>query len=295
MAKDAGKRTKTLIISLIIVVIILMFGGWSDGVSFEDSVAVVRLEGVIRSSSGFMDETMTVSEFSRLFEEAEDNSNVKAIVVEINSPGGSPVASAEIAAIILQSEKPVVAWIAEVGASGAYWVATSADRIVSHPLSMTCSIGAYIQISDFSKLLEDYNVSQTTIKSGEHKDIGNPYREMTESEEAIFQNMVEQINEEFVRVVRERREGADLSEVSDGRPCIGKKALELGLVDSVGSRESAISLAEELAGEEDLALVEIGQEGSLLESLIGSYSDRIARTIGLTISNNINSLPSFQS
>ena len=76
---------------------------------------------------------------------------------------------------------------------------------------------------------------------------------------------------------------------------IGKKALELGLVDSVGSRESAISLAEELAGEEDLALVEIGQEGSLLESLIGSYSDRIARTIGLTISNNINSLPSFQS
>ncbi|HIJ99788.1 TPA: signal peptide peptidase SppA [archaeon] len=295
MAKKVGRRTKTLIISLIIISVILILSGWSDGVSFENSVAVVKLEGIITSSGGFMDETMTVSEFSKLFGRAEDSSNVKAIVVEINSPGGSPVASAEIASIIMKSEKPVVAWIADVGASGAYWVATSADKIVSHPLSITCSIGAYIQISDFSRLLEDYNVSQTTIKSGEHKDIGSPFRQMTEDEEAIFQNIVDQINEEFVRVVRERREGADLSEVSDGRPCTGKEALELGLVDSVGSRESAISLAEELAGEEDLNIVEIESEGSFLESLIGSYTDRIARTIGLTIINSINSLPSFQS
>ena len=162
----------------------------SDSEPTTGNVAVIPIKGVIMIDSEdslFATSVASSTDIVKLIEKAESDPSIEAIVFDINSPGGAPVASAEIARAIAEAEKPTVAVIREVGASGAYWAASAADHIIANEVSITGSIGVLASYLEYGDLLAEYNVSYTRFVSGEHKDMGSPYREMTNEEEEIYQ------------------------------------------------------------------------------------------------------------
>lgn len=238
-----------------------------------ERIAVIPISGTIslgRALSGGADSTHIIESI----EAADKNPSVKAILLEINSPGGSPVASAEIAEAIKNAEKPTVAWIGETGASGGYWAASAADMIVAHQMSITGSIGAFSTIFEAEELMNKIGLRQQTIKSGEFKDIGTPFRNMTDDEKAIFQEIVLDIKDQFVEAVAENRalEKEYVMQIADGRPYLGTKALELKLVDKLGSQKDAIALAAELSNTTTRKTLYYGKERNPLEGLVTQAS-----------------------
>ena len=188
--------------------------------------------------------------------------------MEINSPGGSAVASEEIANAVKKTNKTTVAWIREAGASGAYWVASSADHIVANRVSITGSIGVIASYLEFPGLLESYNVTYRRLVSGKYKDIGSPYREMTPEETAIFQQSLDEIRDYFVSEVAKNRKMSkkDVDKIANGLFYLGAQAKELGLVDELGSKDEVVSYIEQ---KEDIKadIVEYKKEKTLLDIL----------------------------
>jgi protease-4 len=177
--------------------------------------------------------------------------DVGAIVFVINSPGGSVVATREVYNAIQELDKPSVSYFREVAASGAYYVASGTDYIVSDPDAITGSIGVIATFTQMSGLFEKIGINVTTIKSGDYKDIGSPYRNVTEDEQKILQELVDEVYQEFHSVVLNNRKGKlDLvrfSEVADGRILTGRQAEKVGLVDETGTKKDAIKKAADLA------------------------------------------------
>ena len=171
-----------MIAGFIAVGIISLFSG-VDVDYLEGNVAMIPIEGVIvgTDSSGlFFDDSVSSLDTIELIEKADRNPNIKAIILQINSPGGSAVASEEIANAVKKTNKTTVAWIREAGASGAYWIASSADYIVSSRVSITGSIGVIASYLEFGNFLEDHNVTYRRLVAGKYKDMGSPMREMTD-------------------------------------------------------------------------------------------------------------------
>lgn len=214
---------------------------------WSEKVAIIQLHGGIESTVGRGIDPESVI---KLIDSAESNPGVKAILFDINSPGGTPVGSDEIANAIKKVEKPTVAWIGDVGASGAYWIASASDKVVAHRMSITGSIGAYTTLIVVSGMMDKLGIQHETLQSGLYKDVGNPFRNVTEADREIFSEMVNETYDEFVKAVAENRGlGQDyVYSIADGRPYSGKKAHELGLVDELGNRADAIALAGELGG-----------------------------------------------
>src|SRR3972149_2081793 len=163
-----------------------------SGTEFETiggNVAVIPIEGVIMGSdsSGLFEETVTSKDTIKLIEKAEKNPSIKAVLFEINSPGGSAVASEEIANAIRKINKTKAALIREVGASGGYWIASSTDYVVANRVSITGSIGVIASYLEFPGLLGEYNVTYRRLVAGKYKDIGSPFKEMTDEEQKLFQ------------------------------------------------------------------------------------------------------------
>jgi protease-4 len=187
-----------------------------------------------------------------LLETARDDEKIGAVVIDINSPGGLPVATREIGEKIKQvkMKKPVVAWIGESGTSGGYWIATTSDWVMADPLSVVGSIGVIMEVPNLSGLMEKLGVQITTIKGGDYKDIGSPFRNMTDDEIALLENISAQLHEEFINEVSQNRELnlTQTRKLADGQIYLGRKALELGLIDELGTRDDAIEKAAELAG-----------------------------------------------
>lgn len=259
---------------------------------WAERIAVIPINGGIVTggvtSIGDVDASSVISEI----EAADSNPSVKAILIEINSPGGSPVASAEIADAIKSAKKPTVAWIGEVGASGGYWVASAADKVVAHPMSLTGSIGAYSMVIEAGGLMDKLGLAQETIKSGEFKDIGSPYRNMTDAEKAIFQETVLEIKEQFVDTVAKNRNMSkeSVEAIADGRPFLGTKALKLGLVDSLGSEKDAIKLAAKLGNTTTENTLYYGQNTNPLNTLLSQSS----ASLGYGISKGFSSTSGMQ-
>lgn len=228
---------------LVIVGVISEGGG--DGIAaFGDKVGVVELDGAIDEGNGRM-VIWQLDQWAR-------NGSIKAIVMHINSPGGGVAISQEVydAIVRAKQEKPVVASMASVAASGGYLVACAADRIVANPGTITGSIGVIMQFYTYKDLLGKVGVQIETVKSGEMKDVGNPDREMTKKEELMLKSVVMDSYEQFVEVVAQGRD-LDKEEVyplADGSIFTGAQALNLGLVDTLGGLKEAIDLAADLAG-----------------------------------------------
>ncbi len=187
-------------------------------------------------------------------EKAERDDHVRALVLRINSPGGTVTASDilyhELVGLKERRKIPVVAAILDVGASGGYYVALAADRIVAHPTTVTGSIGVLMLTVNAGGLLEKIGVSASYIKSGEFKDMGSPFRALRPEERVIFQELIDRFYGRFVGLVaRSRRlDEARVRAFADGRVYTASEALDLGLVDRIGYLEDAIALAKQAAG-----------------------------------------------
>lgn len=221
-----------------------------------DEIAVIYIDGVIsgaRAANNLLTENGGTDEVIKQLHAAAADKSVRAIVLRINSPGGSSSATEEVAGEIQkirQSGKLVVTSMGDVAASGGYWLAASTDKIYANPTTLTGSIGVYMPYSNWEELYKKIGIRQEKIKSGAHKDILSSDRPMTPEERVILQTMVDEIYESFVQVVAEGRE-MDVDEVrklADGRVYTGKQAMALGLVDEMGNLYDAIDGAAELAG-----------------------------------------------
>lgn len=249
--------------------------------SFDSSVGVVPMFGIMDESSG----RPVITYLDRW----KENSSIKAIVVHINSPGGGTAISQEIYDAILRvrEEKPVVVSMAGVAASGGYYIACAADRIVANPGTVTGSIGTIMSFHTFERVLDKLGIGTETIKSGELKDVGAYSHDMTNKEKLMLRSVVMDGYEQFVGAIAEGRgmEREDVYAVADGSIFSGLQAYNLGLVDTLGGLRVAVELAAELAGiEEDPDIVRPrtrrrGYLSELFSSLLGDLGHQVEGAI----------------
>ena len=206
------------------------------------NVALIPIEGVITGNGGgsFGESYLSSKDIVEFIESADENSHVKVILLEINSPGGSAVASDEIATAVKNTKKPVVSLIREVGASGGYWVASATEHIVANRMSITGSIGVISSYLEFSGLMEKYGVGYEQLTAGANKDLGTPYKKLTTDKKDILQKKIDRIHDFFIEEVAKNR---DLSEdkvraVATGEFYLGIEAMNFGLIDELGNKKS---------------------------------------------------------
>jgi len=211
---------------------------------YGGNVGLVEMFGVISESSG----RPVIEQLDKL----ADNKSIKAIIVHINSPGGGVAISQEIFNAIKRAreQKPVVADMASVAASGGYYIACAADRIVANPGTITGSIGVILEFHTFQRLMDKLGIGTETVKSGEMKDVGTYSRKMTKKEELMLSSVVMDSYEQFVDAVSTGRgmEKDEIYPLADGSIFTGLQAYNLGLVDTLGGLKEAEDLAANLAG-----------------------------------------------
>ena len=260
----------------------------SDGAPTSlGNAAIIPIKGTILvepSVLSFGGESATSSNIIKLIDRAEKDVNVKAIVFEINSGGGSAVASEEIAARVKRIKKPKVAWIREVGASGAYWIASATDYIIANRMSITGSIGVISSYLDFSGFLSDHNVTYQRLVAGEFKDMGSPLKELTPMEEKLFSDRLSLIHKYFIEAIAENRglEEEEVEDLASGLFYIGSQAKELKLIDDVGGEEEVKAYLEKTL-EMPVELKNIESRKGFLESMSGVFSKNsffVGRGIG---------------
>jgi protease-4 len=243
-----------------------------------DKVGVVMVEGVImaggRASPVFGGPSGSRAIMSDLRAAGRDR-DVKAVVLYINSPGGSAASSQSIYQEVknLAKRKPVIAVMDDVAASGGYYVACAADKIVANGSTLTGSIGVIWSGITFYELMNNLGVEDFTIASGRYKDSGSAWRPLRPDERQLFENLVGDVYNQFVDAVTEGRdmERTKVLEVADGRVFTGRQALELGLIDDLGSYYDAVALAAKEAGIEGEAKTKIiGGSGGLFGQMIGT-------------------------
>ncbi|HOW16284.1 MAG TPA: signal peptide peptidase SppA [bacterium] len=234
----------------------------------KDEVAVLEIKGVIAEADEVLEKIRTISE----------KSGVKAVIVRIDSPGGGVAASQEIYEELkrLDKTKPVIASLSSLAASGGYYVAIGARKIVANPGSLTGSIGVIMQLADLQKLYDFIKITPITIKSGKFKDIGSTSRNMTTEERQILQKLSDDIHVQFKKHVAEARKipMSEVDKLADGRIFTGLGAKDVHLVDEIGNFEDAIDLAAKEAGikgKPKLYYPEAKKDG-LLKVLMGTRS-----------------------
>lgn len=284
MVKEKGNRWY-LAIKIIIILAILSFivsGFFSlfieDNINFKQgNVALIPIKGFITSEKGnvFGQEITTSSTVVQFIEEADKNPNIKGIILEINSPGGSPVATEEIANAIKSTNKTKVAWIREIGTSGAYWIASSCDKIVASRMSFTGSIGVIGSYLQFSGLLRDYNITYERLIAGEFKDIGSPFKPLSIQERKLLQEQLDRLHNYFISTIAKNRNLSEekVRELATGMFYLGQEAKDLGLVDIIGGKEEAKRIIEKelnITAE----LVEYKEEKRLIDLLSEMFSQQ---------------------
>lgn len=283
----------SLLVLILIVALVSMLGG-SDFLSSApngDTVAVIPLQGEIGyGSSGVSGETIITPEMMKdAMKQAESDGSVSSILIKVNSPGGSPVASEEIMNAINNSEKPVVVWISDTGASGAYLAASSADDIIASPSSMVGSIGVIMDFTDLSQYYQNNGIDKYSIKAGEYKDMGSDYRPLTSNEKGMLQSMVNEDYAHFIDIVAVNRNLTTnyTQSIAEGKIYTGTQAKNLKLVNDTGGEKQALDAAAKLGGiKGSYNTIDINPSSGLLD-ILNSMSSRIAYSIGLGIGNNL--------
>jgi len=289
-AKKVNKRWIIVIAVVSVIVVLSLVKQINDfKIQVKDKIAVVPLSGVIGvSDSSFLGESFVSStDIVEVLEKIGEDDSIKAVILEINSPGGTVVASEEIVNAVKELDKPTVAWIREVGASGAYWVASATDVIVADPLSITGSIGVISSYLQFSDLLKEYGVEYERLVSGDYKDTGSPFKELEVDERRLLQGKINLIHEFFVGAVAENRNMTyeEVKGLSTGIFYLGKEAKELGLVDVLGGKKEAVEISENLAGIKDAELVVFEEEKTLLD-LFGGITSNVFYYLGKGMGSN---------
>ena len=213
----------------------------SSFIGKSDSIGVIKIEGLIYDSEPVL----------KALQKFKELDHIKAILVRIDSPGGVVGASQEIYSELkkMRGSKKVVASLGSLGASGAYYIACGAEKIVANPGTLTGSIGVIMEFANLQKLYQWAKLDHTVIKSGKYKDVGSPFRPMNTDEKEFLNNLVKNVHEQFKGVVLAERKIAPshVETVADGRVFTGEEAKQLGLVDRLGNFQDAVDLAKELA------------------------------------------------
>ena len=249
--------------------------------SSKPGLAWIKVRGVIAqdNNSGAFSRPAGASAIAKRIRQAAEEKNVKAIVLDINSPGGTVASVQNIYGELLRAKakgKKIVALLRDVAASGGFYIAMAADKIVAEPGTITGSVGVIMQTGNVEGLFEKIGVKMIPITSGKYKDIGSAYRPMTTAEKAILQDMVNDTYTQFFAAVKAGRPDVkeeDLLEYTDGRVFTGQRAYNLGFVDKLGGEEDARLLAGELAGLKDPKV--LSQRGDGIKEFIFSLGSNM--------------------
>ncbi|MEM4755541.1 MAG: signal peptide peptidase SppA [Candidatus Woesearchaeota archaeon] len=216
----------------------------------EGNVAVISIKGVITNERVLFETNAVSDDILLLIDQAEEDPQIKAVVFEIESPGGYVVPSEEIANKIKTMKKPTVAVIRNVGASGAYWIASATDYVIASKVSITGSIGVQSSYLDFAGLMRRYNVTYNRLTGGEYKDMGSPFKELSEDERVKLAKKINMIHQYFANEVAANRNisSEKMQEIATGEFYLGVEALELGLIDQIGNMDTAKKYLEEKLG-----------------------------------------------
>ncbi len=265
------KNLTSLVIAILLISWIMQlscnFGG--------NKVAVISLNGPIQSERGgllFSGSVISPQLVRNELSRAKSDPAVKAIVLRIESPGGSVAACQEILSEIEQVKKPIVVSMGTVVASGGYYISAKADKIVALPGTLTGSIGVIAEVPNIKGLYQKLGIEIEVFKGGKHKDMYGGLRELTPEERGLMQVLTDQLYDQFVQVVAEGRHLSEekTRELATGQLYTGVQAKELGLVDELGGISTAIDVAARLAGIEKPKVEYYKREApSLLSFLLG--------------------------
>lgn len=258
---------------------LLAGGSASPGLSLGGRVAIIPLVGIIESER----------EFVERLERYRDDSSVEAFLLEIRSPGGGAAPSQAIYEALRdlreEDDRPMVAWIGEIGASGGYYAALPADSIFALPSSVTGSIGVIMTLPNAGELLRRWGLEFEVIKSGENKDLGSFSRSLDDNERQVLQLLIDDTYEQFVDAVVESRplDRDSVLKLADGRVLSGSRAALVGLIDATGTLEEALDVAGRMAGlgEEPRTVRPQEPSGSLWEWLLQGSSSRLLERLGV--------------
>jgi len=229
----------------------------------KGAIAIIPIKGMITSEEPLFGLMAASTEIIRDIEEVEKKRKIKAVIFEINSPGGTPFASKEIANRIESMEKPAIAWVREHAASGAYWIASACDEIVADELSTVGSIGAMSIRPDIGELMKKFGIDVETLKTGTYKGLGLPYEKPTEEERELMKKELDEIQHTFLNAVAKNRKldlgDAKVKELSTGKVYLGREGKEMGLIDHLGGKELAIRIAKERSGIKREKIIDYGE------------------------------------
>ncbi len=281
-------------VGTILVLLALGFFGIGEGVYIPfvsaKKIAVIDVIGTLYESDDI------ISQLKR----HRKNGSVGAIILHIESPGGTVGASQEIYQEILRTREeydlPVFASLGGIAASGGYYIASACEKIYANPGTITGSIGVILNFPNMEELFSKIGLRFTVIKTGEYKDIGSSFREMTEEEKTILQDMIDDVFDQFVEAVVDGRLEAigeilslpkdaenkkalvteKVYELADGRVFSGRQALDYGLVDELGTLEDVIwAVADEIGIKGEPSVIRFEEPKSILEGIFGKDSIRI--------------------
>lgn len=261
------------------------------GPIFGGTVAVIPIQGEIgyASSDIFGGSVANPDTIKDQIKDAEEDPTINAILLDINSPGGTPVASTEIMGAVKNCSKPVVAWISDTGASGAYLVASGADKVVASRSSWVGSIGVIITLTDLSDLYKAIGVDKYSIKAGKFKDMGADYRNLTGEEKQMLQNMINEEHNNFISLIAENRkiDGDYVRTLAEGQVFTGTQAKELKLIDETGGKDQALDIAAELGGIEGPYEIITMTQPQTIEEILSGLSSKIGYSAGRGIGSII--------
>ena len=224
--------------------------------SMAPKVAIININGVIREGDSLDSNVFTPNQFSNYYDQIFDDKTYKAIILRINSPGGTPTATSHISNLIEKLKDknvPIITYIDNIGTSGAYWIATYSDRIYSNPYAIVGSIGVKSEAFGFEEFIEEYNISYRTYTSGEFKDFLSPFKKPSEKEEEMIQNILDSLYADFKIVVKENRNltEEEFEEISDGRIFLAKDSIDNKLIDEIIYFEDLKEIIENQTGEKE--------------------------------------------
>ena len=259
----AGAVMRAVVVILTIVVVIISVSAlWDVESSISNgscNIAVLPIEGAILPYYGLADFDLVITPevVEAFMDAAEDEPGIDAVMIEINSPGGTPVASQRIAERFRDSSLPVVGLIGDIGASGGYMVAAASDVLIASPMSNVGSIGVNMSYLEESEKNEEEGITYVQLTAGQYKDTGSPNRPITDDEREKLQADLEIVHNEFIGIISDYRNMTveAVEAVADGATMPGSRALEVGLIDSLGGRAEARGVLAGITGQSPAEVV----------------------------------------
>jgi protease-4 len=245
----------------------------------KNKIAVLFAEGTIKDGPSTEPGSVFSDEYVKMLRKIRKDDKVKALVLRINSPGGSVMASENILReirLFKESERPVIVSMGDVAASGGYYIACEADSIFAEPNTITGSIGVFGMIPILQNTMKEHlGITYDTVRTGKYSAFGTPFIDFSPEESAMIQNRVEWIYEDFLNKVAVGRNMSrdEVHEIAQGRVWPGNKAMEIGLVDAMGGIDRALSAAADMAGLEAYRVAEYPRTQTAMEQLLERFTN----------------------